>query len=253
MTIAEGLRKERNKLNMSQKEFAEKLGINARTYASYERGERDISTSILLSICQTLGISSDELLGNSYADTNIDKPLASSDDAIKEKNAPIISDRSDNIDSVPATEPSLTTQPEYRGFAVLNHDNIYMIPIYRTVSAGYGAFADEYIIGYEPVYLSSQKEAEETFAVVVKGDSMLPRIDEDDIAIVHKQDCFENGDIVVAIQCGNGDGFIKRAFLRRDKLSLESFNPNYPVMTFTGPEIETIKIVGVVKKIIKSV
>lgn len=156
-------------------------------------------------------------------------------------------------DSAPESEPSLTTRPEYRGFAVLDHDNIYMIPIYRTVSAGYGAFADEYIIGYEPVYLSSQKEAEETFAVVVKGDSMLPRIDEDDIAIVHKQDCFENGDIVVAIQCGNGDGFIKRAFLRRDKLSLESFNPNYPVMTFTGPEIESIKIIGVVKKIIKSV
>lgn len=156
-------------------------------------------------------------------------------------------------DSTPESEPSLTTQPEYRGFAVLDHDNIYMIPIYRTVSAGYGAFADEYIIGYEPVYLSSQKEAEETFAVVVKGDSMLPRIDEDDIAIVHKQDCFENGDIVIAIQCGNGDGFIKRAFLRKDKLSLESFNPNYPVMTFTGPEIESIKIIGVVKKIIKSV
>ncbi len=83
MTIAEGLRKERNKLNMSQKEFAEKLGINARTYASYERGERDISTSILLSICQTLGISSDELLGNSSAGTNIDKPLTSSDDELK--------------------------------------------------------------------------------------------------------------------------------------------------------------------------
>lgn len=83
MTIAEGLKKERNKLNLSQKEFAEKLGINARTYASYERGERDISTSILLSICQTLGISSDELLGNSSADTDIDKPLASSDDELK--------------------------------------------------------------------------------------------------------------------------------------------------------------------------
>ena len=67
------------------------------------------------------------------------------------------------------------------------------------------------------------------------------------------QDFFENGDIVVAIQCGNGDGFIKRAFLRKDKLSLESFNPNYPVMTFTGPDIESIKIIGVVKKIIKSV
>lgn len=223
---------------MYQQDLAHALSVSKSTIAMWETNKRIPDASMLVKIASYFNITVDHLL---------------SDDAIKEKNAPIISDRSDNIDSVPAAEPSLTTQPEYRGFAVLDHDNIYMIPIYRTVSAGYGAFADEYIIGYEPVYLSSQKEAEETFAVVVKGDSMLPRIDEDDIAIVHKQDFFENGDIVVAIQCGNGDGFIKRAFLRKDKLSLESFNPNYPVMTFTGPDIESIKIIGVVKKIIKSI
>ena len=215
----------RIKQNMTQDELAHAVGYKSRsTIAKIESGERDVSQTMVVKLAKALNTSTSVLMGSD-----------------------------DNIDSVPAAEPSLTTQPEYRGFAVLDHDNIYMIPIYRTVSAGYGAFADEYIIGYEPVYLSSQKEAEETFAVVVKGDSMLPRIDEDDIAIVHKQDFFENGDIVVAIQCGNGDGFIKRAFLRKDKLSLESFNPNYPVMTFTGPEIESIKIIGVVKKIIKSV
>ena len=215
----------RIKQNMTQDELAHAVGYKSRsTIAKIESGERDVSQTMVVKLAKALNTSTSVLMGSD-----------------------------DNIDSIPAAEPSLTTQPEYRGFAVLDHDNIYMIPIYRTVSAGYGAFADEYIIGYEPVYLSSQKEAEETFAVVVKGDSMLPRIDEDDIAIVHKQDFFENGDIVIAIQCGNGDGFIKRAFLRKDKLSLESFNPNYPVMTFTGPEIESIKIIGVVKKIIKSV
>lgn len=215
----------RIKQNMTQDELAHAVGYKSRsTIAKIESGERDVSQTMVVKLAKALNTSTSVLMGSD-----------------------------DNIDSIPAAEPSLTTQPEYRGFAVLDHDNIYMIPIYRTVSAGYGAFADEYIIGYEPVYLSSQKEAEETFAVVVKGDSMLPRIDEDDIAIVHKQDFFENGDIVVAIQCGNGDGFIKRAFLRKDKLSLESFNPNYPVMTFTGPDIESIKIIGVVKKIIKSI
>lgn len=64
MTIAENLKNERNKKGLSQKEFADKLGINARTYASYERGERDISTALLLNICKTLNISSDVILGN---------------------------------------------------------------------------------------------------------------------------------------------------------------------------------------------
>lgn len=65
MNLAESLKKERKKKNLSQKEFADKLGMNARTYASYERGERDISTAVLLNICKTLNISSDDLLGNS--------------------------------------------------------------------------------------------------------------------------------------------------------------------------------------------
>lgn len=64
MTIAESLKNERKKNGLSQKEFADKLGINARTYASYERGERDISTAVLLNICKVLNISSDKLLGN---------------------------------------------------------------------------------------------------------------------------------------------------------------------------------------------
>ena len=64
MTLADRLKIERNKIGLSQKELADKLGMNARTYASYERGERDISTSVLLNICQTLNISSDALLGN---------------------------------------------------------------------------------------------------------------------------------------------------------------------------------------------
>lgn len=65
MTLAENLKKERQRAGMSQKEFADKLGMNPRTYASYERGERDISTAVLLNICKTLNISSDKLLNNS--------------------------------------------------------------------------------------------------------------------------------------------------------------------------------------------
>lgn len=232
--IAQNLRNIRKSLNFSQKEIAEKLNINPRTYASYERGEREPGAAFILKFCETFNLSSDDIIQG------------------KEKSAPIIEDRS-NINSVPKVEPSLTTRSEYRGFAVLDHDNIYMIPIYRSVSAGYGAFADEYIIGHEPVYLSSPKEAEETFAVAVKGDSMYPKIEEDDLVIVHKQDCFENGDIVVAVDCSENTGFVKRAFQSADKLTLESLNPQYAPMIFTGPKLQDIKIMGVVRKIIKSV
>ena len=136
---------------------------------------------------------------------------------------------------------------------VLEKNNIYMIPIFKTVSAGFGAYADDQICGYEPLYLESQREAEETLAIAVKGDSMYPKIEEDDLVVVHKQDYFENGDIVVAVVCGENDGFVKRAFQTEEKLTLESINPSYPPMIFSGSKLDDIKIMGVVKKIIKSV
>ena len=62
MALADNLKKARQKANLSQAEIAEKLNLNVRTYGSYERGERDVSTALLRNICQVLGVSSDELL-----------------------------------------------------------------------------------------------------------------------------------------------------------------------------------------------
>lgn len=62
MALADNLKKARQEANLSQAEMAEKLNLNTRTYGSYERGERDVSTALLRNICQVLGVSSDELL-----------------------------------------------------------------------------------------------------------------------------------------------------------------------------------------------
>lgn len=142
--------------------------------------------------------------------------------------------------------------PEPNG-RLLDQSHIYMIPVYETVSAGFGAYADDHVTRYEPVYLSSEREARETIAITVKGDSMYPKIEEGDLVVVHQQDYFENGDIVVAVVVGDGEGFVKRAFQSSGKLSLESINPSYPPMTFSGAQVETVRIMGVVRKIIKTV
>ncbi len=153
--------------------------------------------------------------------------------------------------SVQALLTDDNTEP--RNCVVLEKDNIYMVPVFKTVSAGFGAYADDQICGYEPLYFETKREAEETLAIAVKGDSMYPKIEEDDLVVVHKQDYFENGDIVVAVVCGENDGFVKRAFQTEEKLTLESINPSYPPMVFSGSRLDDIKIMGVVKKIIKSV
>ena len=143
--------------------------------------------------------------------------------------------------------------PQKPNGRLLDQSHIYMIPVYETVSAGFGAYADDHVTRYEPVYLSSEREAKETLAITVKGDSMYPKIEEGDLVVVHQQDYFENGDIVVAVVVGDGEGFVKRAFQSSGKLSLESINPSYPPMIFSGAQVETVRIMGVVKKIIKTV
>jgi len=219
MTFGERVNKLRTDKGMTQDELAQAAGYKSRsTIAKIESGERDASQSMIVAIAKALDTSSSSLMGWDD-DVNL----------------------------------SLTSEPQYRGFNILDKDNIYMIPIFKTVSAGFGAYADDQICGYEPLYLESQREAEETLAIAVKGDSMYPKIEEDDLVVVHKQDYFENGDIVVAVVCGENDGFVKRAFQTEEKLTLESINPSYPPMIFSGSKLDDIKIMGVVKKIIKSV
>ena len=69
MALPDKLKEARMKANLSQAEMAEKIGLNQRTYGSYERGERDVSTALLRKICQALKVSSDELLENYFEDS----------------------------------------------------------------------------------------------------------------------------------------------------------------------------------------
>lgn len=219
MTFGEIIYKVRTDKGMTQDELAHAVGYKSRSsIAKIESGERDASQSMIAALAKALDTSPSALMGW------------------------------DND-----TDLSLTAQPQFRGINVLDKNNIYMIPIFKSVSAGFGAYADDQICGYEPLYFETKREAEETLAIAVKGDSMYPKIEEDDLVVVHKQDYFENGDIVVAVVCGENDGFVKRAFQTEEKLTLESINPSYPPMIFSGPKLEDVKIMGVVKKIIKSV
>lgn len=219
MTFGEIIYKVRTDKGMTQDELAHAVGYKSRSsIAKIESGERDASQSMIAALAKALDTSPSALMGW------------------------------DND-----TDLSLTAQPQFRGINVLDKNNIYMIPIFKSVSAGFGAYADDQICGYEPLYFETKREAEETLAIAVKGDSMYPKIEEDDLVVVHKQDYFENGDIVVAVVCGENDGFVKRAFQTEEKLTLESINPSYPPMIFSGPKLDDVKIMGVVKKIIKSV
>ncbi len=120
------------------------------------------------------------------------------------------------------------------------------IPVVGTVRAGYGALAYEEDYGTE---LASVKDPSSYFYLVVKGDSMEPRIQEGDLALVHKQPTLDSGDLGVLIY-GEGEGTLKRYLVRGSSVVLQPFNPDYEELVLSGEELEHLHVVG---KVVKTV
>ena len=95
---------------------------------------------------------------------------------------------------------SNVSAPEERFFGSYSES---LIPVIGTVKAGYGALAFEEDYGQE---YARVKDPSNYFYLVVRGDSMEPRIQDGDLALVHKQDTLENGDLGVLIYGDEGEG-----------------------------------------------
>ena len=73
----ERIREERERAQLTQQEMADSLGINRRTYSSYETGARGLPIDMLAKIADIFGTTTDYLIGN----TDIKK----TDKAVKPK------------------------------------------------------------------------------------------------------------------------------------------------------------------------
>lgn len=130
-------------------------------------------------------------------------------------------------------------------------EDIYKIPVFQSVSAGFGSYASSEIIDYIPLVIKNPYEVPDTLAIVVKGDSMYPKIEDGDIVVVRKQDYVDSGSIAVVIK-DNEDGLVKKIEYGKNHIELISINPMYPPQRFEREDMNRIRIVGLVKKIVKS-
>ena len=114
------------------------------------------------------------------------------------------------------------------------------IPVIGTVRAGYGslAFEEDYGVEYACV-----KDPANYFYLVVKGDSMEPRIQDGDLALVHRQPTLENGDLGVMV-FGEGEGTLKKYIQRGNAVILQPFNPAYQPQVILGEDLERLHVVG---------
>lgn len=59
----ERLRELRESKKLTQKQLAEKLGLNQQDISRYETEQIDLGTDLIISICKFFGVSADYLLG----------------------------------------------------------------------------------------------------------------------------------------------------------------------------------------------
>ena len=116
------------------------------------------------------------------------------------------------------------------------------IPILGKVAAGKSTEMIEDVLG--DVVIENNKGSE-YFALEIKGDSMLPRIEDGDIVIVRKQDDIESGDLAI-VSINGDDATCKRLKKYRDGIELIALNPSYGTRFFTNEEIESepVTIIG---------
>ena len=115
------------------------------------------------------------------------------------------------------------------------------IPVVGTVRAGFGALAFEEDYGVE---YARVKDPASYFYLVVKGDSMEPRISDGDLALVHRQPTLENGDLGVMVYGDEGEGTLKKYVLRGNAVVLQPFNPAYEPKVLRGEELDKLFIAG---------
>ena len=133
---------------------------------------------------------------------------------------------------------SNVSAPEERFFGSYTES---LIPVIGTVKAGYGALAYEEDYGKE---YACVKDPENYFFLVVKGDSMEPRISDGDLALVHRQNTLDNGDLGVLVYGADGEGTLKKYIQRGNSVILHPFNPAYEELVIKGEELDHLYIAG---------
>lgn len=219
MSIGSRIKERRESLNLSQEELALKLGYKSRsTINKIESGINDITQSKVVEFAKALQTTPAYLMG---WEDNEQKKLDRQNISLKS-----------NISAV-------------------YNDNIHMIPVFESVSAGFGAYASSDILEYTPIYIPCQYEADNTICIKVTGDSMYPKIEDGDIIQVYKQDSVDSGSIAV-ILLDDDEGLVKKVYYGDDWIELHSINPMYPVMRFEKEDVTRLRVVGLVRKIIKN-
>ena len=210
--IGSKIRRLREAKKLSQKEFAQLIGVSNSRVSNWEMGINRPDVDILSTICDVLEVSADTLLD-----------LRTSE--IGEWSAPLVSAYASAI--LPKQEaacavlgiPHVQPDPFYKPEAATCDMLVYTFP----AAAGIPLSAED---DYERIeFPANEVPAGADFGVRIRGDSMQPTIQDGTIVFVRKQPELQYGQIGIFMI---DDGALCKRFYRRgDQIILQSDNPKY--------------------------
>lgn len=119
-------------------------------------------------------------------------------------------------------------------------DNLIEIPLIGWTSAGEPI---QMHLDYETVKVPESLVKKETFALRVKGNSMIDEnIEDGDIVIIERRQSAENGESVI-VRINNEEVTMKKLYIEKEGIRLQPANPDMAPILITNEQIEILGIV----------
>ncbi len=209
MTTLEKIQELLNKRNMSAYKLSLEIGLNKTFLTDWKNSKAKPSADALTKIADYFNVSFDYLLGRTENPKGISAP---------------------NV---------LQTYSE---------NDIYSFPVIGTIAAGYNGFADEEYTGEDivvPPHLIKTHNPNDYFVLQVKGNSMYPLLEDGDKVLVKRCNSVDSGTIAAVGYNGNEVTVKKVEYVNgEDWLRLIPRNPEYPVKTISGSDLDQCHIYG---------
>ena len=214
-TLGDRVRTARENKELDQQTLASKVDVATRTLQRWEKGEQVPDSNYLMRLAKQTGVRPEWLLtgeGEIYP---------------------------------PAPSPA-NIIPLHRD-KTLRRVTLVDIPVLSSVPAGKAAalFHTEQVDRYVTVDNVKDRSA---FALVVKGDSMSPRIEDGDLVVVSPQQEVHSGDICVVRV--NDEDVLKKVKIDDQYIHLIPLNSSFEPMTVRKRDVTLIwKVVKVIKNL----
>lgn len=222
----------RNEKNMNMRQVAQALGIPYTTYISYEKGDREPNSEMLIVLADFFNCSIDYLVGRS--DERIDDDMMDKVITIDRE----LLEQYGNIYEAKRAQELHDLQSQFDNIAPVH---LKKFPMLGEIACGEPIWAEE----DKEHYVMAGMDIQADFCLTAKGDSMInARINDGDIVFIRQQQIVENGEIAAVII--GDEATLKRWYYYPDdnKLMLVAENPKYPPLMYINEELNTVRCLG---------